>query len=85
MITIDKPREKRHFKISHNGITYDMGVNVLSPVMKKAHHMVRNYLMNQWRHTRRNVETTAVILADGMNVGNIHGFHRDRNITIIHQ
>ena len=84
MITINKPRTRRHYTICHNGITYDMGENVLTPIMKKAHHMVRNYLMNQWLHTRRNVETTALIMADGTQVGSIYGYHRDRNIHIIH-
>lgn len=84
MITIDNPRLKKHFTIRHNGFTYDMGKNTLTPVMKKAHHMVRNYLMNQWRHTRCNVETKAVIMADGDRVGCIYGNHRNRNIQIIH-
>lgn len=46
--------------------------------------MVRNFIMNQWKEKRRNVETTALLKADGREYGSVYGFHRDRNIAIIH-
>lgn len=78
-------RQKCHFEVEHNGITYKLGEIIPGQAMKKAHHMVRNYIMNQWRETRRNVETTALVMADGVQVGSVYGFHRDRDIRIIHQ
>lgn len=85
IITIVHPRTKRHYTLEHNGIVYDMGMNIASPIIKKAHIMVRRYLLNQWRRTRCNAETSVIVMADGNKIGRVYGYHRDRNIHIIHQ
>ena len=83
--TIERRNTKRNFQIIHNGTIYDMGRVIPSAAMKRAHIIVRNFLMAEWQRTCKNVETTARVVADGSQVGSVYGFHKDMTIRIIHQ
>ena len=78
-------REKRRFEVEHNGITYKLGEIIPAQAMRKAHHMVRDYLLDQWREKGRHAETTALVRSNGVQVGSVYGLHRNLNINIIHQ
>lgn len=82
---IAKPRTRRNLQITHNGVIYDMGQCIPSVAMKRAHHIVRDFLVAEWSRTCKNLETTAIVTADGSQVGSVYGFHRNRAIRIIHQ
>ena len=82
---IARRNTKRNFQIAHNGIIYDMGQVIPSVAMKRAHHIVRDFLTAEWLRTCKNLETTATVMADGSQVGSVYGFHRDRAIRIFHQ
>lgn len=82
--TIAKRNTKRNFQIAHNGTIYEMGLVIPSVAMKRAHIIVRDFLTAEWLRTCKNLETTARIMADGLQVGSVYGFHKDRAIRIIH-
>ena len=76
-------RTKGLFQIEHNGILYSLGETTSGPALKKAHRMVRNYIINQWANTRCNVETTAIVKADGQRYCSVYGVHKNRAIQSI--
>lgn len=84
MNTVIGQRQKCQFDVELNGIVYHLGMMIPGNARKRVHHMVRNFIMNQWKEKHRNVETTALLKADGREYGSVYGFHRDRNIGIIH-
>lgn len=83
--TIARRKTKRRFQIAHNGTIYDMGQVIPSVAVKKAHLIVRDFLMTEWRRTNMNLETSASIMADGSQVASVYGFHKGMTIRIIHQ
>ena len=82
--TIARSRTKRKFQVVHNGTVCEMGLVIPSVAMKRAHHIVRDFLMAEWLRTCKNLETTALIMADGLQVGSVYGFHKNKAIRIIH-
>jgi len=77
-------RRKCKFEVELNGIVYNLGVTMQGYARRKAHHMVRNFILNQWREKFKNVEVTAYLKADGQEFGSIYGIHRNRDVKIIH-
>ena len=80
-----KQNQRCSFQIEHNGIRYRLGVMIPGDAKKKAHQFVRKYLLREWQRIGKNIETTAVILADGKRYGSVWGIHQNRDIRIIHQ
>lgn len=80
--TIEK-RRKYAFQIAHNGIVYNIGDTTMHEARKKAHQMVRRWIIKEWMLNGKNSETTATLLTGGEDVGTVYAYHRNRSVHVI--
>lgn len=75
-------RKKADLIIRFNGQDMSLEQVLLSTAQKKAHQMVRQYLIREFRKK----EAAAKIILDGRDVANIYGFRRCSrgSINIVH-
>jgi len=76
-------RTKCKFSIEHNGIVYNLGVMIPGSAMKKAHLFVRKWVLKEWQRTLKNNETTAMVMADGLEYASVYGYHKNRSVQSI--
>lgn len=77
--------KRRNFQIRHKSQIVNLDRVLPLVALKKAHHIVRDFIRAEWAKSGQHTETSAYIFADGEYFGKIQGFHRDRNIQIIHK
>jgi hypothetical protein len=51
--------------------------------MKKAHLFVRKWVLKEWQRTLKNNETTAMVMADGLEYASVYGYHKNRSVQSI--
>lgn len=77
------PRQLCDFQIQHNGITYNIGEMNSFNAMKKAHQFVRRWVMKEWMRTHKNNDTTAVLMANGLQYASVYGCHKNRAVQSV--